>query len=157
MIPTLAISFVSTNPVDAAMALGGVLIGNNIANEAQSAMNEIMAWVPPIAINASWLGASGIANASAITIKIGINNAAVDETEIQAIEVFPNPASDKINFKAEGLQNVTVYDMTGQKIGSYQAASDDFSMDVNGFKSGLYLFVIQLKNGKTATQSVVIR
>ena len=96
-------------------------------------------------------------NLGAVATLAGINNAAVDETEIQAIEVFPNPASDKINFKAEGLQNVTVYDMTGQKIASYQATSDDFSMDVNGFKSGLYLFVIQLKNGKTATQSVVIR
>lgn len=96
-------------------------------------------------------------NLGAVATLAGINNAAVDETEIQAIEVFPNPASDKINFKAEGLQNVTVYDMTGQKIGSYQAASDDFSMDVTGFKSRLYLFVIQLKNGKTATQSVVIR
>lgn len=96
-------------------------------------------------------------NLGAVATLAGINNAAVDETEIQAIEVFPNPASDKINFKAEGLQNVTVYDMTGQKIGSYQAASDDFSMDINGFKSGLYLFVIQLKNGKTATQSVIIR
>ena len=96
-------------------------------------------------------------NLGAVATLAGINNAAVDETEIQAIEVFPNPASDKINFKAEGLQNVTVYDMTGQKIGSYQATSDDFSMDVNNFKSGLYLFAIQLKNGNLVTQSVVIR
>ena len=96
-------------------------------------------------------------NLGAVATLAGINNAAVDETEIQAIEVFPNPASDKINFKAEGLQNVTVYDMTGQKIASYQATSDDFSMDVNNFKSGLYLFAIQLKNGNLVTQSVVIR
>ena len=96
-------------------------------------------------------------NLAAVATLAGINNAAVGETEIQAIAVFPNPASDKINIKAEGVQNVTVYDMMGQKIASYQVASDVFSMDVNNFKSGLYLFAIQLKNGNLVTQSVIIR
>ena len=96
-------------------------------------------------------------NLAAVATLAGINNAAVGETEIQAIAVFPNPASDRINIKAEGLQNVTVYDMMGQKIASYQVASDVFSMDVNNFKSGLYLFAIQLKNGNLVTQSVIIR
>ena len=96
-------------------------------------------------------------NLGAVAILAGINNAAVDETVAQEIAVFPNPVSDRINIKAEGLQNVTVYDMMGQKIVSCPASSDDFAMDVNGFKSGLYLFVVQLKNGQTATQSVIIR
>ena len=96
-------------------------------------------------------------NLGAVATLAGINNAAVDETMAQEITVFPNPASDRINIKAEGLQNVTVYDMMGQKIVSCPASSDDFAMDVNGFKSGLYLFAVQLKNGQTATQSVIIR
>ena len=96
-------------------------------------------------------------NLGAVATLAGINNAAVDETEVQEITLFPNPASDKINIKAEGLQNVAVYDMMGQKIASKLTTSDDFEMDVNNFKSGLYLFVVQLKNGKTATRSVIIR
>ncbi len=96
-------------------------------------------------------------NLGAVAILAGLNNAAVDETVAQEIAVFPNPTSDRINIKAEGLQNVTVYDMMGQKIVSYLVLSDDFVMDVNDFESGLYLFVVQLKNGQTATQSVIIR
>ncbi|MCQ2320036.1 MAG: M20/M25/M40 family metallo-hydrolase [Bacteroidales bacterium] len=96
-------------------------------------------------------------NLGAVATLAGINNAAVEETVVQEITVFPNPASDRINIKAEGLQNVTVYDMMGQKIVFCPASSDDFAMDVNGFKSGLYLFAVQLKNGQTATQSVIIR
>ena len=96
-------------------------------------------------------------NLGAVATLAGINNAAVDETEVQEITLFPNPASDKINIKAEGLQNVAVYDMMGQKIASKLTTSDDFEMDVNNLKSGLYLFVVQLKNGKTATRSVIIR
>lgn len=96
-------------------------------------------------------------NLGAVATLAGINNAAVDETEEQEITLFPNPASDKINIKAEGLQNVAVYDMMGQKIASKLTTSDDFEMDVNNLKSGLYLFVVQLKNGKTATRSVIIR
>lgn len=55
-------------------------------------------------------------NLGAVATLAGINNAAVDETEEQEITLFPNPASDKINIKAEGLQNVAVYDMMGQKL-----------------------------------------
>ena len=79
MAPILAISFVSTKPVDDAIALGGVEIGNSIAIEAQTAMNEIIACVPPRAANTSALGAPGILIASAITIKIGMSRAAVAE------------------------------------------------------------------------------
>ena len=43
IIPTLAISLVSTRPVDAAMAFGGVEMGNSMAREAHIAMKEIMA------------------------------------------------------------------------------------------------------------------
>ena len=96
-------------------------------------------------------------NLGAVATLAGINNDAVEENENQAIAVFPNPASDKINIKAKGLQNVAVYDMMGQKIALKLTTSDDFEMDVNNLKSGLYLFVVQLKNGKTATRSVIIR
>lgn len=43
MIPTFAISFVSTRPVDEAIAFGGVEIGKSIAMEAHNATNEIIA------------------------------------------------------------------------------------------------------------------
>ena len=43
IIPTLAISLVWTSPVLEAMALGGVEIGNSMAIDAQTAINEIIA------------------------------------------------------------------------------------------------------------------
>ena len=79
MMPTLAICLVSTRPVDAAMAFGGVEIGNSIAMEAQTAMKVIIAWVPPRAKKLSWLAAAGSAIPSATTMRIGIRRAAVAE------------------------------------------------------------------------------
>ena len=79
MIPTLVISLVWTRPVLDAMALGGVDIGNSIAIDAQTAMNEIMACVPPRATNDALLDAAGSAIPSATTIRIGISSAAVAE------------------------------------------------------------------------------
>ena len=83
MIPTLAISSVFTRPVLDAMAFGGVDMGNNIAIDAQTAMNEIMACVPPNARNEALLDAVGSAIPSATTIRIGISRAAVAELLIK--------------------------------------------------------------------------
>ena len=79
IIPILAMSFVSTSPVEAAMAFGGVEMGKHIAIEAQTAMNVIIAFVPPRARNWALLAAAGSAIPCAITINIGISKAAVAE------------------------------------------------------------------------------
>ena len=83
MMPTLAISLVWTRPVLDAMAFGGVDMGNNMAIEAQTAMNEIMACVPPNARNDALLVAAGSAIPSATTIRIGMSRAAVAELLIK--------------------------------------------------------------------------
>ena len=79
MIPIFAMSLVSTSPVDAAMAFGGVEIGKSMAIEAHTAMNMIIAWVPPIATKAALLAAAGSAIPSATTMRIGMRSAAVAE------------------------------------------------------------------------------
>ena len=79
MRPTLAMSLVSTSPVEAAIALGGVEIGKHIAIEAQTAMNEIMALEPPRARNCALLEAAGSAIPCATTMRIGMSSAAVAE------------------------------------------------------------------------------
>lgn len=55
MMPTLDISFVSTSPVEAAMAFGGVEMGRSIAREAQTATKIERPCCPPQARNASAL------------------------------------------------------------------------------------------------------
>ena len=83
MAPTLIMSFVSTRPVEEAMAFGGVEIGKSIATEALVAMNTIIACEPPSAMNEAWLAAAGSAMPSATTINIGINSEAVAELEMK--------------------------------------------------------------------------
>ena len=75
--PILVISFVSTRPVEAAIAFGGVEIGRHIATEAQTATNtERPAW-PPNAMNASEFEDS--MRPLPIAIMIGMRRAAVAE------------------------------------------------------------------------------
>ena len=65
------------------MAFGGVEIGKSMATEAAVAMNTIIAWEPPRAMNEAWLAAAGSAIPSATTINIGISNDAVAELEMK--------------------------------------------------------------------------
>ena len=83
MMPTLAMSLVSTRPVEEAMAFGGVEIGKSIAMEAHTAMKLIIALVPPRAMNCALLAASGSAMPAATTMRIGIRRAAVALLEMK--------------------------------------------------------------------------
>ena len=81
--PTFVMSLVSTIPVAEAIALGGVEMGNSMAMEAHTAMNTIMAWVPPIARNWALFAAAGSAMPLATTMRIGMRRAAVAELEMK--------------------------------------------------------------------------
>ena len=61
------------------MAFGGVEIGKHIAIDAHTAMNEIIALVPPRAMKLALFAAAGSAMPCATTINIGISKAAVAE------------------------------------------------------------------------------
>ncbi len=89
-----------------------------------------------------------------ITIENGIRNITIvddisigipmDQTDKEYIEVYPNPASDKINVRVNNLSDtetlVFIYDITGSLISSRMLRNDtNEQIDVSRLSKGLYI------------------
>jgi acetyl esterase/lipase len=75
------------------------------------------------------------------------------------LNVFPSPASDKINFVISGsnvINRISLFDVTGHLVySSTELHTVKFSIDRNHLKSGLYFTTIELDNKTTLTKKIV--
>ena len=90
----------------------------------------------------------------------------VDIVDIQTkhtINIYPNPASDRIKIQIETLQPETVqmvlYDIVGRKISeiSMLEVSQQFvyDMDVSNFAKGIYMLRIATSKGQVMRKIVI--
>ncbi len=65
------------------------------------------------------------------------------------ITTYPNPAVDNLVFKTEKPlegRTVSVYDLTGKELKSFDFSEKELSVDVSGFVSGIYLYRVYYRN-----------
>lgn len=90
-------------------------------------------------------------------------NVSSEQFKFESLSVYPNPATDVLNFSADfsSIENakVTIYDMLGKKVFQNDTLfnfTGDASVNVSEFSAGIYLVEIA-KNGKIDTRKVVIK
>jgi hypothetical protein len=78
--------------------------------------------------------------------------------ETSRVEVFPNPAKDRINIRfAEAEETVIqIYDMIGRLVYSTQSNSQALTIPTHGFRNGIYTVLIQQKENQF-TKRVIIQ
>lgn len=69
----------------------------------------------------------------------------IDENTISAI-IYPNPVSERLNISAEGLTNISVYTMLGQKVLGVNLNADEYTLDVKDLNNGVYM--LKVSSGK---------
>jgi PKD repeat protein len=91
-----------------------------------------------------------------ITLSVTVTDeSAVDENAISEISVYPNPTSSVINIAAEGMQNITIIDMTGRVVMSKDVNSDFETIDAEGFAKANYMVRIATADGVVVKNIVV--
>ena len=87
----------------------------------------------------------------------GIEDPEPVEELIQAVEVFPNPAKDRINIHfAEACDaSVRLYDMTGRMVYSNSSNAQAFVIPTQGLSKGIYTLLIYV-GGKQEMDRVVV-
>ena len=75
----------------------------------------------------------------------------VDETENQAICLYPNPANDFVTVKGESLGTVRIYNALGQKVDEFEANGSEININTAGYGNGVYV----VKAGEKAMRFVV--
>ena len=78
-------------------------------------------------------------------------------TESQTIQVFPNPAKDRINvrFAEVGEAVVSLYDMTGRLVFSDTATTQYFIIPTQSFANGIYTLVTNIDRKQQVDRIVV--
>lgn len=79
----------------------------------------------------------------------------IDETAISEINVYPNPTSSVINIAAEGMQNITIIDMTGRVVMSKDVNSNFETISAEGFAKANYMVRITTADGVVVKNIVV--
>ena len=87
----------------------------------------------------------------------GIEGSEPVERPTQAVEVFPNPAKDRINIHfAEACEaSVRLYDMTGRMVYSNSSNAQAFVIPTQGLSKGIYTLLINV-GGKQEMDRVVV-
>ena len=74
----------------------------------------------------------------------------VEDSEADAVALYPNPVKDRLMVKAENLQSVEIYNLVGQQV----LVSTSDVVDMGVLNQGIY-FVRIIADGKTVTKRVV--
>ena len=79
------------------------------------------------------------------------------EGPTQSVEIFPNPAKDRINvrFAEAGEAVVNMYDMTGRLVYSHASNTQAFVISTQGLSQGVYTLVVNV-DGKQQVDRVVV-
>lgn len=79
------------------------------------------------------------------------------EGPTQFVEVFPNPAKDRINirFEAVGEASVRLYDMMGRLVYSDASNTQVFVMSTRGLSQGIYTLVVNVNDNQQIERVVV--
>ncbi|MBQ7710365.1 MAG: T9SS type A sorting domain-containing protein [Bacteroidales bacterium] len=109
---------------------------------------------PTVTTDYSVVGYQGTCSASA-AITIRVTNA-IDETETQAVRLYPNPASDRFVVEAAGLRRVTVYDVTGRQMMVQESCAETQEIATKEWPGGVYFVRVETREA-TCYQRVVLQ
>lgn len=127
---------------------GMIVIGDaNNAVEGQYYYTEMyqynLYWKPPYFFNSNY---DYLLFSCALAIYVEDDNN-VGETAMANVNVYPNPAANFVNIKADGMEKITLMDALGRKINETKVSDDNFTLDINGYNSGIYFLNIETING----------
>jgi len=85
----------------------------------------------------------------------GTNVNAVNEVEMSAISLYPNPASEQVSFMLEDNAEVSFFDMTGRMVSTTNCEAGQAQINVSEMANGVYFVNVRYANGGTAVTKFV--
>ena len=81
----------------------------------------------------------------------------IDETSSAGMTLMPNPSNGTTLVQAQGIREVNVFSLTGQKVISCQTAGDEAMLDLSGQKPGVYFVKINTDHGEMVQKLVLMK
>ena len=71
----------------------------------------------------------------------------VSENGENAMSVYPNPTHGMVRIEAEGITNLCIFNLLGEKVFESLVSGDAFEFDFSGYNSGVYLIRMETAKG----------
>ena len=94
-------------------------------------------------------------NSNLFYLHVYYSPTAVNEDNMQNVNIFPNPANQSLNIGAEDMTSVRVCNLLGQVVMERKANGNTLSINTSDWNEGLYIVTICTESG-TVTRSVSI-
>jgi hypothetical protein len=72
---------------------------------------------------------------------------AVSENGDNRISVYPNPTHGMVRIEAEGIINLCIFNILGEKVFESVVSGDALEFDFSGYNSGVYLIRMETAKG----------
>ena len=72
---------------------------------------------------------------------------AVSENGDNRISVYPNPTQGMVRIEGEGINNLCIFNLLGEKVFESVVSGDAFEFDFSGYNSGVYLIRMETAKG----------
>ena len=90
-----------------------------------------------------------------IPLHMTVDWTSVGETNTDAYQIYPNPATTMVTLKGENLSHVAIYNVAGQLVRVVKLGNVVNNIDMN-VEAGVYFFSIYGNDGSNSVQRVVI-
>jgi hypothetical protein len=90
-----------------------------------------------------------------IPLTLTVGPEGVAESNVDAFEVYPNPATSMVTVKGDNLSSLAIYNVAGQLVRVVKLDSMINNIDMN-VEAGVYFFSIYDNNGNSSVQRIVI-
>ena len=89
-------------------------------------------------------------------VTVTINYVGINEIQTNVYQVFPNPATHEITITGEGVHTLTIFDITGRELSTYQLipTSSHQTVDVSNLPSGTYFLQVKSFQGTYTHKTV---
>jgi len=77
------------------------------------------------------------------TISTGIHNLPELQTNLNELNIYPNPASEIFYINTHGIEHIELYSITGKRIGSFQRSP----VDISHYEKGVYVVKVRTQSG----------
>jgi plastocyanin len=145
-----------TNASENATSIAWTFDGGNPTSSTDNTVEVTYATAGDYTTTLTAYGANNEQSTKTVGVKVSEEGeSSIDENMASKISVYPNPTSTVINIAAEGMQNITIMDMTGRVVMNKDVNSNFETINAEGFAKANYMVRIATADGVVVKNIVI--
>ena len=95
-------------------------------------------------------------NANEYYVKFYYSEDGIEDLTIDQVAIYPNPADNQITIEAANIENVTIFNMMGQKVYESAVNTNNVVLNMSDFNAGMYMINVKTAEYETSQRISVV-